>query len=764
MTFPLRGRSLCFVLALFLGAPAAFAQAPPEPASTTPPPTGDLGPLRIERIQTPITIDGDISDAGWQQAGQVTTWFETNPGDNLEPKVKNVAWLAYDDKFFYAAFEFADPSPKAIKAPYGDHDFVPSYTDYGGVIVDPRNDGKSAQMFLANPRGIQYDAISNDSSGEDQSPDWFWDSAGRITESGWTLEMRIPFSSLRYEQSDPTQWRIMLYRNMPREFRYQMFTSRLPRDSNCFICNTRPLVGLAGLPSGSHWVVAPYASGNQTAEPRAGLGSSLQNGDPEGAVGVDGKWLPNPNVVLDATVNPDFSQIESDAAQITANERFALFFPERRPFFLEGIDLFATPFQAVYTRSFTDPKWGLRTTGQRGRSSYLLLVGDDQGGGSVIIPGSNGSSFADQEFGSKVAIGRWRTDFGTGGSFVSMIYSGREIDGGGSNRLIGPDVRWRPTPKDNIGGQFLVSRSETPERPDLADEWTGQTLSDWAGIAFWGHTEKTWDHFVQYQKLGPEFRADNGFIPQVGYSELYDEWGYTWYPKDKPVSRFRLSGSGWYDNDSKGDLLGWAFRPAFGLDAILNSFVRVELQTGEQLAIEKTFRYQQIHPTIELRPGKVLSFVSLTANLGDQLDYANDRLGHGGTVTLSSDIRPTTHLLLNLSGSRRRLDVTAEDGRSGRLFTADVARLRANYTFNSRTWVRVIEQYVHTERDPSLYKSAGVDPEEGGLTGSIVFAYKLNWQTVLYLGYADNQELDELNDLQQSNREAFFKVSYAFQR
>src|SRR4029434_4449695 len=113
--------------------------------------------------------------------------------------------------------------------------------------------------------GIQYDAISNDSSGEDNSPDWFWDSAGRINESGSTLTMRIPFSSLRYEQSNPAQWRIMLYRNMPREFRYQMFTSRLPRDSNCFICNTRPLVGLAGLPSRRHLVVAPLRTRQQTA-------------------------------------------------------------------------------------------------------------------------------------------------------------------------------------------------------------------------------------------------------------------------------------------------------------------------------------------------------------------------------------------------------------------------------------------------------------------------------------------------------------------
>ena len=133
-------------------------------------------------------------------------------------------------------------------------------------------------MFLANARGIQYDAITSDASGEDSAPDFFWDSAARITEEGWVLEMRIPFSSLRYTESDPEHWRILLYRNHPREFRYQMFTSRLPRDSPCFICNVRPLTGLAGLPSGGHWVAAPYLNANRLDEPRDGPGSPLDRG------------------------------------------------------------------------------------------------------------------------------------------------------------------------------------------------------------------------------------------------------------------------------------------------------------------------------------------------------------------------------------------------------------------------------------------------------------------------------------------------------
>jgi hypothetical protein len=747
---------LAVALALLAATPAA-AEGPGAPQLP------ETEPLHINRIHQPIKVDGDLSDAGWKEAAQVTTWYETNPGDNLEPKVKNVAWLAYDDQFFYAAFDFQDPDTKGIKAPLGDHDFVPGYTDYGGVIVDPKNDGKTAQMFLANARGIQYDAITSDASGEDNSPDFFWDSAGSITAAGWTLEMRIPFASLRYQQSDPSQWRLLLYRNMPRQFRYQFFSSKLPRDSNCFICNSAPLVGLAGLPSGSHYVIAPFATGNQTALPRDGLGSSLDKGSAEGDAGLDAKWVPNPNLVFDATVNPDFSQIESDVAQISANERFALFFPERRPFFLEGIDLFSTPLQAVYTRSFNQPKWGARTTGQLGRSTYTLLLGEDDGGGLVIIPGVNSSDFASQELRSRVAIGRWRTDFGKPGTFASFLVSDREVEGGGYNRVFGPDLRWHPTDQDNVSVQLLMSRSQTPNRPELASEWDGRSLAGWAGLLSWGRQTNTWDNFVQLQKLDREFRADNGFIPQVGIAEAYEELGYTWHPKDKPISRLRLSAAGWRDNDSAGKQLNWAFSPAAGFDAILNSFVRLEGRVGETRAIVNSFRYKQIHPTIELHPGHVLSSVSLNGNFGDQIDFDNDRLGHGSTITLSSDVRPTDHLLLNLRGSRRVLNVTAADGRHGRLFDARVARLRANYTFNARSWVRVVEEWVDTTRDPSLY-TFPIRRESGGFASSAVFAYKLNWQTVLFVGFADNRALDAREEMQPAERQVFLKVSYAFQR
>ena len=153
-------------------------------------------PITITRISAPITIDGDLSDPGWKGVPPITQWYETRVGDSVEPQVKNVGYLAYDDKYLYAAFEFADPNPGLIRAPLGDHDQISGTTDYGGIIVDSRNDGKTAQMFLANANGLQYDAISSDVTGEDSSPDWFWDSAGKITATGWTLEIRVPFASL----------------------------------------------------------------------------------------------------------------------------------------------------------------------------------------------------------------------------------------------------------------------------------------------------------------------------------------------------------------------------------------------------------------------------------------------------------------------------------------------------------------------------------------------------------------------------------------
>ncbi len=351
---------LAALLAPVLAA-AGLAQPTPPPAPTALPDAP--APMAVTRSQGEISIDGDLSDAGWRNALSFDRFYETSPGDNLPAKVKTTVWLTYDADYFYIGIKADDPEPQKIRAPYVDRDGVIGTDDNIAILLDPRHDKKTAYELRVNPRGIQADGLYNDATGnEDFSPDFFYDTAAKITAEGWQAEFRIPFSSLRYPSADPQTWGILVWRNYPRDFRYAFYSTPVARGSNCFVCHTHDITGLSGLPNTKHVVVAPYVNAERSGARVADLGSEFRHDDPTYDGGVDVKWNPTADSAIDATINPDFSQIESDTAQIAANQRFALFYPEKRPFFLEGSDLFDTPIQAVYTRSITDPRWGLRAT------------------------------------------------------------------------------------------------------------------------------------------------------------------------------------------------------------------------------------------------------------------------------------------------------------------------------------------------------------------------------------------------------------------
>jgi len=760
----LDGRRLAagVILALQLGTAAAADPAPPLP------------PVRIARATGPITVDGDLTDPAWKDAEPIERWFETNPGDNVEPKVRNVGRLAYDDKYLYAAFEFDDPDPGKIRAPYADRDNVDSTTDYGGIILDPDNDRKTAILFLANPRGIQYDSNNSDTNGsEDNAPDWFWDSAGRINDHGWTLEIRIPFSSLRYPKVDVQSWGVMLYRNWPRDRRYQMFTVRLPRDSSCFICNEGTLEGLTALPPGGNWVVAPYGVARQESFPRNGLGTELVNPAPDYEAGVDAKWTPNAGTTVDMTVNPDFSQVEADVAQITANERFALFFPEKRPFFLEGVDLLSTTINAVYTRTITDPLWGARATGKMGDTSYTALVTGDEGGGLVILPGPDGSEFAPQDFESTVAIGRLRHDLGQ--SFVSGLFTDREIKGGGHNRVIGPDFQWRPKPGEVMTGQILFSDTRTPDfssDPLAPAEWDGRRMRSHAGDLWYQHTDPRWDAFAEYRDFGDGFRADTGFVPQVGFREGFVEGGYTVRPTKGFLSRQRSFLQFDYVEDRDGRLIQTFVSPGTGMDGRANSFLRFWIVEEHVRAISGAtaglpdyvlLRRRRFRTSLSASPWSWLTRIGFDGAYGRDADFVEARPGHGGQATFNATVRPTDHLALEIIADRRWLDVDIGAPEEPRLFTETVQRLKATYTFDRRSYLRLIGQRQALRQDPSLF-SFPVEAKSLHTTFSALFAYKLNWQSVLFFGYGDDRDWSSVTtDLERSGQSLFLKISYAFQ-
>jgi uncharacterized protein DUF5916 len=700
--------------------------------------------LTITKLKGAIVIDGDISDSGWSQALRVDDFVEFSKGDNVAPPVRTTAWLTYDDRYFYVAFRSDDPQPAAIRAPFVDRDQVLADQDYVAVMLDTQNDRRAGTVFRVNPRGIQTDSVLNDANQtEDFAPDFFYESAARITAEGWTAEMRIPLSSLRYAERDPQSWGVILTRNYPRDFLYIMASTRLPKGRNCFVCYATALDGLTGLPHGSHMTVAPYST---AAHEEQWSGTRLSTEPLRSDSGVDFKWSASPKLTIDATLNPDFSQIESDIPQVSVNSRFALSYPEKRAFFLEGVDLFSTPVKVVYTRSITSPAWGIRATGQTGSTAYTVLAAEDRGGGGVVLPGAESSSIAPQDFRSLAVIARARTSIGK--SFAGMLFTDREVQGGGHNRVIGPDFLWKIAPPDRLLGQVLISETENPATI------AAKSGSGLAARFVYTRDTKHYDIWTHYFDYSPRFRADNGFVPfadlhgndlEIG-GHLYPSGGFVSFIRPfvglGKESTWRGGYAGFYVEGKLG-ISGWmAFHPAEA-DRVRGAFTR-------------QYNFTEVH--LKATPAMRLPTVTLDGTFGQRVDYMNVRIGHGGSFVLTSSLRPTAHLELAASINREWLNVNSEQ-----LYAADIDRLKATYVFSARSLARIIVQRGNVDRTAQLY-AAAVSPRDGDLALSALYGYRLNWQTTFYIGYGDFRLLDETARLLPSRRSVFMKASYAFQR
>ncbi len=722
---------------------------------------GENPRLTTRPARGPITVDGSLDDPGWKGAAEIRDFYEISPGDNTPPKVRTTAWIAYDDRFFYVAIKCDDPRPRDIQAQHVERDHVSNDQDFAGIMLDTRNDGRTGIEFFVNPYGIQDDFVLDESivngSSEDVSPDFHWDSAARITPDGWQLEMRIPFSSLRYGDADPQTWGIVVFRNWTRDFRYQIASNRAPRESSCFVCHAMKIEGLAGLPHAGHFVVAPYGTLTEAGVPREGPGSTFRNEPVRGNGGLDVKWCPDENFALDGTLNPDFSQVESDVAQISANNRFALFYPEKRPFFMERSQLFNSPIQAIYTRTITSPRWGARASGDAGGNAWTVLVAQDRGGGTVTVPGPAQSSSAPQDLSSFVGIGRVQHAF-AGRSFASFLVTDREVEGGGHNRVFGPDFYWAPNDQDRVTGQILVSMTATPSRPDVSADWDGRSFSSRAFTLQWSHADTHWNWTSIYRDLGDGFRADVGYVPQVGIREGSANINYVFYTGGL-FSRVIPLLFGDYVADTAGRTVtsvvapGISFQGKAGLNGEIDYYPHDLERAGPNLLPARHWAFN-----LYLTPGGLVPSVSLQGHLGDAIDYIGNRAGRGGDATLSVGLRPTRHLQFQFDGAIQWLNFSGE-----RLFTAQVERLKTTYVFDRRAFLRLIGQYVRADFEPSRYP-VPVPESTGGFQASALLGYQLNWQSVVYLGYGDNRVLSESAQLLRSGRDLFLKVSYAFQR
>lgn len=362
-----------FSIALLLASPSASSEAPPPtPTESTPATQAPQAPHVIAakiphpvpRAASSVRVDGVLDEAAWGQALVLDLPFEIEPGDNVPPPVRTECLLAYDERNLYAAFRAFDPRVDQIRAHLSDRDAA-YRDDFVGLMIDPFNDERRGFEFFVNPLGVQMDIARNDMTNddpEDTTWDAIWDAAGRVTGDGYVVEMAIPFTALRFPRTDGAQtWGLVAFRAYPRSVRYQISSVPFDRDLSGFFRQAGKIVGFEGVTPGRNLEFDPTVTGQRTDV----LGDSghLEKEDQKVEAGLSARWGVTPNLSINAALNPDFSQVEADAVQLDVNNRFALQYAEKRPFFLEGSDFFATPLQAVYTRAVVDPAWGASSPG-----------------------------------------------------------------------------------------------------------------------------------------------------------------------------------------------------------------------------------------------------------------------------------------------------------------------------------------------------------------------------------------------------------------
>ncbi|HYF38460.1 MAG TPA: DUF5916 domain-containing protein, partial [Gemmatimonadales bacterium] len=445
----------------------------------------------IPRLESEIQIDGRLDEAAWSRATRLTGFWQYQPVDGrpAEEKTEVLVWYAPDAIYF--AIIADDRSPRTIRATVADRDNIEN-DDHVVLDLDTFHDRRRAFFFGVNPLGVQSDGVRSEGAGQvsslipgstDKNPDFTWDSKGRITDRGYEVEIRIPFRSLRYPGSGPQTWGFNVTRVVQRTGYTDTWTD-VRRANASFLGQEGALGGLHGMRHGVTIEAQPFVTASANGI-RDGSSGEFTRDEVNPDAGLNLR-LGFSSYALDATINPDFSQVESDAGQVTVNERFALFFPEKRPFFLEGIELFGSPQTLVYTRRIVNPKAGAKLTGKFGQLGVAHLTAVDD------------TDSDDAWFN----ITRLRRDFGKN-SIAGVTFTNRD-QSGRHNRVLAGDFRY-------VWGlyyaQFQYGRS-----------WTSNALGSrnapiWQ--AEYDRTGRTWGFNYLLTGQGHGFDAQAGFVNRL---------------------------------------------------------------------------------------------------------------------------------------------------------------------------------------------------------------------------------------------------------
>jgi hypothetical protein len=717
--------------------------------------------IRAVRINEDITLSGRLTDPHWKLAPQVEINYEVQPGDNLPAKQKTTVMVLYNSNYLYFGFICHDTHPSEIRAHVTDRDNIFD-DDFVMVFLDTYMHHQRGYEFAVNPLGIQGDLMRTGNN-EDATWDAVWYSKGALNDSGYTVEIALPFKSLRFPASSVQDWGIEFLRNLPRESRYQYSWLRLNLNDPCLLCQEGILEGLEGLQSTGGLELLPYAMGLESGEinDNNDPNSGFTNGAVRGRFGIGGKYSPNPSLSIEGVVNPDFSQVESDATQISVNSTFAIFYPEKRPFFIEGNDIFNTTIQAYYSRMINNPLGAAKIIEKSGPLTLAYLGAEDRNS-AFIIAGEEGSVFdnaGDNSFSTSYEsfsnIFRAKYDFGAQ-SFVGALGTSRDFSN--AHNYVG-GVDWNLFFNGNytFDGQFLYSNTEELNDTSIVSDTShfGNTRftkafdgQEYDGTAFqmdFRRDARIYSFRLTYRDLSPTFQAEDGYVFQNDLRTLEMDHTVQFYPNTSLMDWWGI------DLDS---FLHFNYQDARKERWIVPTLF-TQLKSQTQLSVNYLLVNDELYHSVNFfgvhrwnfnlytRPSSAVT-LSITASVGKFIYRAdNTTLGKGHNITAELVLRPTDQLSMTLDYSRSRL---VDAAGNNLLFDGYISRLSMIYQFNGQIFIRLIAQY------DQFNKALEIDP---------LFSYKLNPFTIFYAGSTDN--LTNYGDqfgIRQTGRQFFVKLQY----
>ena len=708
---------------------------------------------QASRTAAPPVIDGQLDDPVWLEATLIDQFVQTAPVEGAAPTEQTQVWAAYDDNHLYFAFHAHYADAALIRANRVDRDRIEE-DDWIAVALDTFLDQQRAYRFAVNGYGVQADAIVNAGRADseprapgDSTCDVLFHTGGGLVEGGWAAEMAIPFKSLRYpsrETGTPHRWGFQITRVIQSKDETIVW-SPISRSVAGTMTQMGTLEGITDLSTSRNLELLPTVTAIRFGALDTSTGRFDEN-DTSAEAGLNIKYGVTSHLTADLTFNPDFSQIESDRAQIEVNQRFPLFFPELRPFFLEGREVFETRgmINLVHTRTIVDPRVGAKLTGKVGNTTLGVLIADDE------APGRR-DDVNDPAYGqtAQFFIGRARYDL-YAGSYVGAIFTDREFMDGYS-RVAGLDGRFRLGQTYNLF--FVASTSSNREEDEF--EKSGPMF----GVAF-TRDSRHLDFGGSFSRTDPDFDTKVGFVRRVDVQQANANVSYEWWPERTLISwgpRFNYLRNHSHD----GVLQDEDYRAGLNFRFARN----VDLRTNTQRTLERfngiDFRMTRFSAGGSVNASRRFALDS-TVSWGDQVRFSADPfLGRGTTLDLNITVLPTSRLRANVSANSSRLT----DPRSNReVFRIQLYRAFITYQFTDRLLLRNISEHN------SLDKTLGLN---------FLVTYRVNAGTVLYVGYDDHHQQADLIDgdldgdgvpdqlfdvtrLTRTNRTVFMKFQYLF--